>query len=435
MVRKSLIVSSKDNEPTTWSFLGEKSTTNERRESFPLQGGTTALANCKVANDDEGRNDMTAKIDIETKVMNSRTLTPQQYMTDLVLRRIEEAGWQSSTLPCLSDTEVFDTAQAIDISPWLDPEAKATDLDQVARQVLQAAQTTGSFRIKGHEIPHDVLDNLDKETRNFFQKPIAKKLQYKNYLGMEQEDVNLVVQRKIHSDNTTVRDLRESCFYDVPTPYSFSSQSGLAQAVSDYSEHLERLDCIVHQILTRALSLLKKVDLPNNYLEYAKGGSAGRLRCNWYPPVPEDRLQAAEREKLRAHSDLGTCTILYIPKVAGLEEIRNGVWTPVPPTDPSELHVALGHLAHLFSNGAFQPNIHRVTGDNASFRTSYAYFCIGNSNVDAIGPVLDADGVEKPLFEGKIVARQYVQSILDPFLTQTRKLENDASARGELRED
>lgn len=271
--------------------------------------------------------------------------------------------------------------------------------------MLHAALTTGSFRITGHGIPAHVLDHLDQSTRDFFAS--SEKYHYENFTAFEREAASMAVRPEEAA--SLARDLRES--YAVTMPLDPTTERDLPPslhaAIVSYAEYMEVLDYILHEILTRALTVYKQVSLPRDCLERFRGGTGGRLRCNWYPQVSWCQYEATEA-KLHAHADLGVMTILHAP-TPGLEELRHGKWTPVPPTSNGELQVMLGHLAHIWSNGAFEPNIHRVVGDPLVERTSYSYFCVGGAVKTAVGPIVGPN--EEPRF-GRIVGRDYVASIL-----------------------
>ena len=123
------------------------------------------------------------------------------------------------------------------------------------------------------------------------------------------------------------------------------------------------------QIITAALSSAKGVTLSANHLKDVEQDATGLLRASRYPYTPgfEDAT------KLLPHSDFGTITILASAEEGLLEEIRVGRWYKVPMSS-NELHVSVGEVYVMWSNGLFKNNIHRVSKEAKKDRISFPYF-------------------------------------------------------------
>ena len=145
------------------------------------------------------------------------------------------------------------------------------------------------------------------------------------------------------------------------------------------------MELALTKIFSSALSLAKSVDIPLTYLSDADKGSTGALRALRYPAMPKEYDNAT---KLVPHSDFGTLTILYVGSEKGLEEIRDGRWVEVPTAKEGELHVTVGEVYHMYSNGLFANNVHRVSSQAAKDRVSFAHFVAqGQQSGDGIDPV------------------------------------------------
>jgi isopenicillin N synthase-like dioxygenase len=136
----------------------------------------------------------------------------------------------------------------------------------------------------------------------------------------------------------------------------------------EFTEQLLTVEVVLKQIFTAALSSAKGIELPTTYLKDVEEDTTGQLRVSRYTNTPgfEDAI------KLLPHSDWGTLTIINSAD-EGLEEVRDGRWYKVP-AKKGELHVNVGEMYAMWSNGLFKNNIHRVSSEAAMDRTSFGYF-------------------------------------------------------------
>ena len=106
---------------------------------------------------------------------------------------------------------------------------------------------------------------------------------------------------------------------------------------------------------------------------------------------------------------------------AGLEEIRDGRWVKVPINkEKAELHVTVGQVMHIWSNGLFTDNIHRVSSRAEKDRVSFGYFLAQGQTTlgQGIAPVCNDN--EEPKFDitstGKMI-RRYVEAQVEGKVT------------------
>lgn len=87
-----------------------------------------------------------------------------------------------------------------------------------------------------------------------------------------------------------------------------------------------------------------------------------QIRLLHYPPVEEELLRRGEAERISAHSDYGTMTILFQDEVGGLEveDIHEkGKFNPAPYI-PGTAVVNIGDLLMRWSNDELKSTLHRV---------------------------------------------------------------------------
>lgn len=262
----------------------------------------------------------------------------------------------------------------IDISPWLNPSMPSEeDRHHVVKQVLKEAKASGGFNIIGHGIDDNLFHRLDSSSHNFFSMSLEQKMQYYSgdnragYVANRNESV-----ASVHKSGSVKeqKDLRETFSMSYPPSVDGNVQGPqeFHNAMSEYIEQLQSVNIALKQIFTAALSFAKGIDLPITYLKDVEKNETGLLRAARYPSTPgfEDAT------KLLPHSDFGTITIIASSE-EGLEEIRDGRWYKVP-MSRGELHVNVGQMYTMWSNGLFQHNIHRVSKEAKKDRISFPYF-------------------------------------------------------------
>mmetsp|Transcript_23668 Transcript_23668/g.37114 ORF Transcript_23668/g.37114 Transcript_23668/m.37114 type:complete len:421 (-) Transcript_23668:36-1298(-) len=262
----------------------------------------------------------------------------------------------------------------IDISSWLNPSmSHDEERENVVNQVLNEAITSGSFNIIGHGIDDALLDRLYTTARNFFSMSLEQKLGYSsgnNLAGYVAHGNESVASVHKSGNSKEQKDLREIFSMSSP-PNNDANVHGPKEfhnAMSEYIEHLLIVEIAVKQIFSVALSSAKDIDLPPTHLKDIEDDATGLLRASRYSSVPgfEDAT------KLLPHSDFGTIAIIASSE-EGLEEIRNGRWYKVP-MGKDELHVTVGEVYAMWSNGLFKNNIHRVSKGAKKDRISFSYF-------------------------------------------------------------
>jgi len=273
----------------------------------------------------------------------------------------------------------------IDISPWLNASTSSeADRQHVVNQVLYEAIRSGSFNIIGHCIENTLFDRLYSSAESFFSMSLEQKMQYSSgnnlagYVANRNESV-----ASIHKSGSSKeqKDLRET--FSISYPPNFDGNvrgpQDFHDAMAQYIEQLQSVEKTIQQIFTAALSLAKGIDLPITFLKDAEGDATGLLRTSRYPSTPgfEDAT------KLLPHSDFGTITIIASSE-EGLEEIREGRWYKVP-MGKGELHVSVGEVYTMWSNGLFKNNIHRVSKEAKKDRISFPYFTSQGKLTNNIG--------------------------------------------------
>ena len=248
---------------------------------------------------------------------------------------------------------------SVDLSDFLsnDPIRKQKFVNEIGK----AYEDIGFVALKGHFLSDDLVDNLYKEIKNFFNLPIETKRSYeiegiggqRGYVSFGKESAkgkkegdlkefwhfgqyveNDAKLKAEYPDNVTVKELSEFNAVGKET-YKMLEKTGV--------------------YVLRALALF--LDLDEFYFdEFAKNGNS-ILRPIHYPPItsePKNAVRAA------AHGDINLITLLMGAQGKGLQ-VKNhkGEWLDAI-AEPDELVINVGDMLSRHSNNRLKSTIHRV---------------------------------------------------------------------------
>ncbi|XP_031126135.1 1-aminocyclopropane-1-carboxylate oxidase 3 [Ipomoea triloba] len=227
--------------------------------------------------------------------------------------------------------------------------------------IKDACENWGFFELVNHGIPHEVMDNIEKLTKEHYKKV------------MEQRFKDLVASKGLEGVQAEVTDMDwESTFFLRHLPVSTISQvpdldDNYREAMRDFAKRLEKLAEELLDLLCENLGLEK------GYLKKAFYGSTAPnfgTKVSNYPPCPKPDLIKG----LRAHTDAGGIILLFQDdKVSGLQLLKDGEWVDVPPMRHS-IVVNLGDQLEVITNGKYKSVEHRVIAQTNGARMSLASF-------------------------------------------------------------
>jgi isopenicillin N synthase-like dioxygenase len=286
----------------------------------------------------------------------------------------------------------------IDVAPFRHGDQAARR--GVARAVDAACRSIGFLVITGHGVPAALIEQVDAQSRAFFDLPLAAKMAVqrpapdvtRGYIALEGEAVAR------SRGAATPGDLNESLMIgpvDVPAddPYYGGAAAGKHFAPNlwpaepaglkpAYIEYFRTMTALAADLM-RSFALA--LELAPDFFDDKIDRHISRLRVRNYPSqtiAPADgQLRAG------AHSDYGSLTILRAEdRPGGLQVFtREGAWVDVPIV-PDCFIVNIGDLMAQWTNDAWVSTLHRVTnppreraGD--SRRQSLVFF--HNPNYDA----------------------------------------------------
>ncbi|XP_074285142.1 1-aminocyclopropane-1-carboxylate oxidase 1-like [Silene latifolia] len=263
--------------------------------------------------------------------------------------------------------------------------------------IHDACENWGFFELVNHGIPHELLDTVEKLTKEHYKK------------CMEQRFKELVANKGLENVSTEIKDMDwESTFFLRHLPQSNMAQ--LPDLDDDYRKVMKEFALRLEKLAEELLDMLcENLGLEKGYLKKVfyggKGPNFGTKVSN-YPPCPKPDLIKG----LRAHTDAGGIILLFQDdKVSGLQLLKDGQWIDVPPMRHS-IVVNLGDQLEVITNGKYKSVMHRVIAQRDGARMSLAsFYNPGNDAVIYPAPELVKGGNEENQVYPKFVFDDYMK--------------------------
>lgn len=243
------------------------------------------------------------------------------------------------------------------------------DEDKLVDVISKASQEWGLFQIVNHGIPTQVIQELQRVGKEFFELPQEEKDVYsKRPPGYEGgEGYSTMLGKKVD----TVRPWVDHLFHNVWPPSAINfhfwpkNPPSYREANEEYAKYLRG----VTEKLMKCWS--KGLGLQEDKLKEAGGGeqTVYLAKINYYPPCPCPDLTLG----VPAHTDLSLLTILVPNDVPGLQVCRDGLWYNVHYI-PNALIIHIGDQLEVLSNGKYKAVLHRTTVTKDKTRISWPVF-------------------------------------------------------------
>ncbi len=258
----------------------------------------------------------------------------------------------------------------IDLAPSFSGDAHACRA--VAAEIGKACETVGFLMVTGHGIPQEMIDDVDRLSREFFDLPHDERLKIAMDAGTKHRGYRFVGQSTVSASIGEERppDLREQFvigpepisgdpYYQRPGAERFfvanvwpEQPAGLRPVLQAYYAACGRLS--THLMRMFALAL----DLPESYFDDKVDRHITNFNAVHYPrqavPPKPGQLRAG------AHCDFGSLTLLATDgSPGGLQVQLDGEWHDVMPVRGAFI-VNLGDLMARWTNDRWRSTMHRV---------------------------------------------------------------------------
>lgn len=323
-------------------------------------------------------------------------------------------------------TMVDSAVPIIDFQPFLDGTGKT----ETGLKMVQVMRDVGFMYIINHGIEINDQKRLFEWSKKFFKMDIIQKQKcphpingahHRGWSSIGKEKVvQMVFDEAKIEELRKVPDVKES--FDLGNPNNsfypnIWPEDDDIPGFKEYCLYYFKVCDETSKKILRAISL--GLGLEEEYLVSFHTASDNQLRLLHYPPTDESSLKSGRSERIAAHTDFGTLTILLQDECGGLqvEDPKNpGVFSPAPYV-PGSLVVNTGDFLMRWSNDVLKSTLHRVTAPPVDSSTgvskerfSIPYFVSADKNrvIDALPGTFSEENPKKyePITAGEYLDRR-----------------------------
>ncbi|KAK1219442.1 hypothetical protein PQX77_017814 [Marasmius sp. AFHP31] len=310
---------------------------------------------------------------------------------------------------------------------WLSPSKRPLSIpdnesQEIGKRFYEACRDVGFAYLINTGIPQEKVDGMFEWSAKFFVLPVEVKTKvskppekHGGYSGIGVEQVAIRKGKFL--------DFKES--FDICDETSTAELGlgntwlpgevlpGFRESAMDYCR-----SCRTFQTERLLPALCIGMGLDKEFFnEYHKDG-ANLLRLVHYPEAPAEVFESGEKGRIGAHTDYGTCTLLFQDDVGGLEiesPSEPGVFIPAPPIRGAAIF-NIGDLLMRWSNDTLKSTLHRVrappkrsTDDNGMIRERFSipYFIDADSKT-VVDCIPGCWGPDKPKRYDPVNAAEYI---------------------------
>lgn len=328
----------------------------------------------------------------------------------------------------LNDSIEEFSVPVVDFDPFLNGTTEARLL--TAKEMVRVMKEVGFLYVTNHGINEADQKRMFEWSEKFFKLSEEQKAKCEHppsgahhrgwsKIGKEKV-VQMVFDEKKVQDLRKVPDMKESfecgnendkLYYNI-----WPNDEDIA-GFKEYCQYYFNICAATSKQLLRAIALGMGLD-EEFFLPY-HSNSDNQLRLLHYPPTDEKSLKDGRSERIAAHTDFGTLTMLLQDDCGGLEvEMpgKKGCFISAP-TIPGSLVVNTGDFLMRWSNDQFISTLHRVTAPPIDSKTgiskvrySIPYFVSANKDkvVDCLPGTFSESSPKKyePITAGIYLARR-----------------------------
>lgn len=300
--------------------------------------------------------------------------------------------------------------------PTLDIQRFDTDRDAFVAELGDAYREWGFAGIRGHGIPHDLIDGAYDAFVRFFALPDDVKKRYhipggggaRGYTPFGVETAKDSKHFDLKEFWHVGREVRDQKYVDVMPANVWPDE------VPEFRERALALYGALDALGSRVLSALAlHIGLPEHYFADKTDNGNSILRPIHYPPITADDIPNV---RAGAHEDINLITLLVGASAAGLEvKSKQGEWVPYT-SQGDTIVVNIGDMLQRLTNHVYPSTTHRVVnppGDQARKpRYSTPFFLHPNPDflIDVLPGCVTADNPSR--YPEPITAQGYLEERL-----------------------
>ncbi|MEM8774702.1 MAG: 2-oxoglutarate and iron-dependent oxygenase domain-containing protein [Pseudomonadota bacterium] len=291
---------------------------------------------------------------------------------------------------------------------------RLSEFQAVAKKIGEASREIGFFRISGHGISLDLIEDTYQAAARFFALPDAVKREY--YIGLSTNHRGYVpfTEKGDYPDEANRSYEAFDLGLDLPSddvdylsgnrllgPNVWPELEGFKQTVSAYYDQISSLG---RQICT-CLEIF--LGLPRGKIARQMDKPISQLRLLHY--VRQQHIKDHKSVNMGAHTDYECLTLLHT-RNRGLQVMtRDDLWIDVP-VEPSFFVVNIGDMLEAWSNGVLRSTPHRVLNLSPE-RFSLPYFVAANYDT-VIRPFNELVDLQNPAKYEPFTAGEHLERML-----------------------
>lgn len=258
----------------------------------------------------------------------------------------------------------------------------------VVRAICDASREFGIFQVVNHGIPMDVIREVQRVGKEFFELPAEEKETYAMVPGSGSfegygSNINGEGRKKSWS---------HFLFHNI-WPAKVVNYDIWPRNPSSYRKANEQYATHLSYVMDEILSCLSVgLGLERHVMKESLGGNDMEMlmKINYYPPCPRPDLALG----VVAHTDLSAVTILVPNDIPGLQFFKDGSWFDVNYISGA-LIIHIGDQIEILSNGEYKSVLHRATVNKEEVRFSWPVFCSPPKET-VVGPLPQLVNEENP---------------------------------------
>ncbi|KAH0745839.1 hypothetical protein KY285_007496 [Solanum tuberosum] len=265
--------------------------------------------------------------------------------------------------------------------PVIDISNVDDDEEKLVKEIVEASKEWGIFQVINHGIPDEVIENLQKVGKEFFEEvpQEEKELIAKKAGAQSLEGYGTSLQKEIEGKKGWVDHLFHKIWPPSAINYRYwpKNPPSYREANEEYAKWLRKVADGIFRSLSLGLGL-------EGYEMMEAAGSEDivyMLKINYYPPCPRPDLALG----VVAHTDMSYITLLVPNEVQGLQVFKDGHWYDVNYI-PNAIIVHIGDQVEILSNGKYKSVYHRTTVNKYKTRMSWPVF-LEPSSEHEVGPI------------------------------------------------
>ncbi|XP_068656360.1 2-oxoglutarate-dependent dioxygenase 33 isoform X2 [Aristolochia californica] len=295
----------------------------------------------------------------------------------------------------------FKSLPIIDVRPLLDRCNDPTMVEdkgviEVVKMLDRACRETGFFYVKGHGIPESLINEVRDVTHKFFHLPSEEKVRIKlsaetGYRGYQRIGENITKGKPdMHEAIDCYREMEPGAYGDPGKPLEGSNlwpthPPNFKELMEEYTRLLLELSRAIMRGMALALG-----GSAESFEGKRAGDSFWVLRLIGYPGFTHAKSMEMQDNDIGcgAHTDYGLLTLVnQDPDISALQvRNRSGEWICAVPI-PGTFVCNIGDMLKIWTNGLYEPTLHRVVNKSSKYRVSIPFFY--EPNFDAVVEPLD----------------------------------------------